>query len=111
MGWELLNTQFKKGVVELCILKLLSEKDMYGFEVIDALANLLFVNENTVYPILRRLTQQGLFSTYTKESNLGAPRKYYHLTEKGRKQLDEYLKEWKFFLKNVNIILEEIMKK
>ena len=47
-----MNTQFKKGVVELCILKLLSEKDMYGFEVIEALANLLFVNENTVYPIL-----------------------------------------------------------
>jgi PadR family transcriptional regulator PadR len=105
MGWNLMNTQFKKGVVELCILKLLSEKDMYGFEVIEALANLLFVNENTVYPILRRLTQQGLFTIYTKETNLGAPRKYYHLTAKGRKQLEEYLKEWNLFIKNVYLIL------
>lgn len=102
---EKLNAQFKKGVVELCILKLLSKKDMYGFEVINALANLLFVNENTIYPILRRLTQQGLFTTYTKETNLGAPRKYYRLTEKGRKQLDSYLQEWNLFFENVNLIL------
>ena len=76
--------------------KTFERKDMYGFEVIDALANLLIVNENTIYPILRRMTQQGLSTTYTKETNLGAPRKYFRLTDKGRRQLENYMKDWHF---------------
>lgn len=43
-----MNTQFKKGIIELCILKIVSQKDMYGFEIIDKLSNLLDVNENTI---------------------------------------------------------------
>jgi PadR family transcriptional regulator PadR len=102
---NILNTQFKKGVVELCILKIISIKDMYGFEVIEVLSNLLDVNENTIYPILRRLTQQGLFSIYEKETKLGAPRKYYRITDQGLVQLETYLKDWNLFVENVNYIL------
>lgn len=100
-----MNTQFKKGILELCILKIISEEDMYGFEVINKLSSILDVNENTIYPILRRLTTQKLFTTYQKESNLGAPRKYYKITNLGNKKLDTYLNEWSDFLKNVNNIL------
>lgn len=96
-----MNPQFKKGVVELCILALINDHDMYGFEVIDRLASEIDVNENTVYPILRRLTQQGLFETYEKQTTLGAPRKYYRITSKGQEKLTYYELEWKSFLSSV----------
>jgi len=101
-----LNTQFKKGILELCILKVIDDKDMYGFEIINHLSNILDVNENTIYPILRRLTKQNLFTTYTKESSLGANRKYYSITELGKVKLKEYLNEWDLFLLNINKILK-----
>ena len=102
-----MNTQFKKGVVEMCILQMIKRKDMYGFEVINELGSILDVNENTIYPILRRLTVQDHFSVYEKESPYGAKRKYYKITEIGKKRLAEYLEEWEKFLKGVNLILEK----
>lgn len=89
-----MDTQFKKGVVELCILKIVSENDMYGYEVISKLSEPLGVNQNTIYPILRRLTNHGHFETYSKETNFGAPRKYYHITVKGKKFLEEKIQSW-----------------
>lgn len=100
-----MNTQLKKGILEMCILYVISEHDMYGFEVIERLAEDIDVNENTIYPILRRLTNQELFKTYEKQTTLGAPRKYYQITEQGKFRLNESLNEWKSFLKGVfNIV-------
>ena len=96
-----MNTQFKKGIVEMCILSIINQHDMYGYEVIEKLATDIDVNENTVYPILRRLTSQGLFDTYMEQTNIGAPRKYYKITELGKEKLEEYEQEWKSFLKGV----------
>lgn len=96
-----MNTQFKKGILEMCILSIIKERDMYGYEVIEKLAADIDVNENTVYPILRRLTSQGLFDTYMEQTNIGAPRKYYKVTDLGKARLDEYDQEWKSFLKGV----------
>lgn len=96
-----MNTQFKKGILEMCILSLVDKRDMYGFEVIEKLSSAIEVNENTVYPILRRLTGQGLFDTYMEQTNIGAPRKYYQITETGKEKLNEYETEWKTFLKGV----------
>jgi len=96
-----MNTQFKKGIVEMCILAVIKHKDMYGFEVIDILSKEIDVNENTVYPILRRLTGQGLFETYEKTTNVGAPRKYYRITSLGLSKYKEYENEWKTFLEGV----------
>lgn len=107
LGGGCLNTQFKKGVLELCILHVINEEDMYGFEVIDKLANVLDVNENTIYPILRRLTKQGHFEIYEKDSPFGARRKYYKITSQGKECLEVYLKEWESFLKSVQIVLYE----
>jgi len=95
------NTQFKKGILEMCILSLIDKRDMYGFEVIEKLASDIDVNENTVYPILRRLTGQGLFETYIEQTNIGAPRKYYQITKFGKEKLEEYESEWKTFLTGV----------
>ena len=101
----MINSQFKKGIIEICILSLINKKDMYGFEVIDKLEG-ISVNENTIYPILRRLTQQGLFSTYQVDTEVGPPRKYYKITQAGKIALQEYEKEWTVFLKEVMAILE-----
>ncbi len=100
-----MNSQFKRGIIEMCVLKIISRKDMYGFELIENISQEIEVNENTIYPILRRLTKQGLFDTYTESMSIGAPRKYYKLTEHGSQKLNEYEDEWKTFLDSVYKIL------
>lgn len=100
-----MNSQFKRGIIEMCVLKIISRKDMYGFELIENISQEIEVNENTIYPILRRLTKQELFDTYTESMSIGAPRKYYTLTELGKTKLAEYEKEWKTFLDSVYRIL------
>ena len=100
-----MNSQFKRGIIEMCVLKIISRKDMYGFELIENISQEIEVNENTIYPILRRLTKQGLFDTYTESMSIGAPRKYYTLTDLGNEKLNEYENEWKTFLDSVYRIL------
>ena len=100
-----MNSQFKKGIIEMCVLKIISRKDMYGFELIENISREIEVNENTIYPILRRLTKQELFDTYTESTSIGAPRKYYTLTDLGKEKLKEYEDEWKTFLDSVYRIL------
>lgn len=98
-------TQFKKGIVELCVLKMISRKDMYGFEVIDTISKEIEVNENTIYPILRRLTTQEYFETYKESMSIGAPRKYYKMTGLGQEKLDQAEMEWNKFVESVQRIL------
>lgn len=100
-----MNTQFKKGIIELCVLKLVSQKDMYGFEVIESISKEIEVNENTIYPILRRLTNQEYFETYKESMSIGAPRKYYKLTNKGKDHLTASEQEWTSFLESVSRVL------
>lgn len=100
-----MNSQFKRGIIEMCVLKIISRKDMYGFELIENISKEIEVNENTIYPILRRLTKQDLFDTYTESMSIGAPRKYYTLTDLGKEKLNEYETEWKSFLDSVHRIL------
>jgi PadR family transcriptional regulator PadR len=100
-----MNTQFKKGILELCVLKIVSRKDMYGFEVIETMSKEIEVNENTIYPILRRLTKQDYFETYKQVVSVGAPRKYYRLTPLGKNKLKESEDEWFSFLQSVTNIL------
>jgi len=104
-GGNWMNSQFKRGIIEMCVLKMISRKDMYGFELIDNISQEIEVNENTIYPILRRLTKQELFDTYTESMSIGAPRKYYTLTNLGKLKLKEYEDEWKTFLDSVYRIL------
>jgi PadR family transcriptional regulator PadR len=100
-----MNSQFKKGVVELCVLKMISFKDMYGFEVIETISKEIDVNENTIYPILRRLTKQEFFETYKETVSVGAPRKYYKITEEGQEELQILEGDWREFVNSVDRIL------
>ena len=100
-----MNTQFRKGVIEMCILALIDRHDMYGYEVVQNIASYTEINEGTVYPILRRLTQEDYFETYLVESSGGPARKYYRMTVKGRGYLWSLKEEWKEFSGMVNDIL------
>ena len=102
-----INVQFKKGVLELCVLVLAARQDTYGYEVVNKISEKFLIAEGTVYPLLRRLTQEGYFSTYLVESQEGPPRKYYRLTDKGRTYMEDLVNEWKDFSEGVNKIIEE----
>jgi PadR family transcriptional regulator, regulatory protein PadR len=102
-----MNVQFKKGVLELCVLVLTSKKDRYGYELVEEISKKFEISEGTIYPLVRRLTKEGLFSTYLMESNEGPPRKYYKITEKGIDLKNDLLQDWQQFTKGVNEMLEE----
>lgn len=101
-----MGTQFKKGILELCILSIVKSRDCYGYELVDEISKKIDVAEGTVYPILRRLTVEKLFETYLKESSEGPPRKYYRITTLGRQTQMELITQWKEFNKNVNSLLK-----
>ncbi len=105
-GVKNLNIQFKKGVLELCVLVLLDRKDQYGYELVQQISNQIEISEGAVYPLLRRLTKEGLATTYLQESSEGPPRKYYKLTEPGEGYLNEILTEWRAFTKGVNKLID-----
>ncbi|MGG4144595.1 PadR family transcriptional regulator [Paenibacillus algorifonticola] len=102
-----MNVQFKKGVLELCVLVLTSEGDRYGYELAVKISSKFEVAVGSVYPLLNRLTLEGYFSTYLKESNEGPPRKYYQLTEAGSQHMRGLIHEWSSFSTAVNEIIEE----
>lgn len=100
------SSQFKKGILELCILTLLTNRDYYGYELVEEISKKVNIAEGTVYPILRRLNQENYFETYLRESSEGPPRKYYRLTKHGHFIQSEMLSQWKDFNKNVNSLLK-----
>ena len=102
-----MDTQFKKGVLELLVLLFASKKDRYGYELVEEISKVVNVNEGTIYPILKRLTNEGYFETYLKESTGGPSRKYYKLTVLGIKRKDILLDGWKKFEKSVNSFVKE----
>lgn len=100
-----MNSQFHKGVIEMCVLALTRHRDYYGYELVETISKRIEISEGTVYPILRRLTQEKFFETYLRESTEGPPRKYYRMTAEGRKETDKLLKAWHQFTSDVNFIL------
>ena len=102
-----MNAQFKKGVLELIVLLSVTKRDMYGYELVSEVSRVVDVNEGTIYPLLKRLTNERYFETYLRESSEGPPRKYYHLTAAGIMHLEETRKEWQEFCQNVNEFLKE----
>jgi len=101
-----MNIQFKKGVLELCTVALLAKKNRYGYELVNEISKSISISEGTIYPLLRRLKNDGYVTTYLEESKEGAPRKYYQLTADGKKMEKELKEEWKTFIGKVNIFLK-----
>lgn len=100
-----MNIQFKKGVLELCVLSMLEQKDCYGYELVEEISKNIDMSDGTIYPLLRRLKNEGYFTTYLQESQEGPPRKYYKITDEGRRIKGELVSEWTEFVKGVNNII------
>ncbi len=94
-------------MLELLVLSIVLDKDRYGYELVEEVSQTVDVNEGTIYPILKRLTNEGLFETYLEESKEGPIRKYYHITAKGIQRQKEIVTEWIEFSKNVSKFLKE----
>ena len=92
-----MNIQFKKGVLDMCVLAMLRNGDSYGYDIADTLSSKILLADGTVYPILRKLAADGFVTTYLQESQNGPPRKYYHLTDRGAEVLNEYIEDWNNF--------------
>lgn len=102
-----MNTQYKKGVLELCVLAMLKCQDRYGYEIAENLAKHIDIADGTVYPILRKLKSDGLVTTYLSEESGGPPRKYYSLTELGRSTYEADRSDYLEFAKTVEMLLKE----
>lgn len=102
-----MNTQFKKGVLELCALTLLLGGDRYGYELSSMLGEKMSISEGSVYPMLKRLQNDGYFESYLKESPSGPARKYYRITIKGRDRQQILQNQWCEFANQVNAFFEE----
>jgi PadR family transcriptional regulator PadR len=103
---ESISVQLKKGVLELCVLALLSRGDGYAYDIASRLAEGIDMGEGTIYPLMRRLQDDGLVATYLSESPSGPPRKYYRLTDAGRRSFEAQKVEWTAFARAVDAILE-----
>ena len=104
------DRELLKGSISLLILKLLSERDMYGYEIIQETArrsnDLFQFKEGTLYPALHLLHKRGYLRSEWREGQNGRQRKYYGLTAKGKKVALESRRNWTFFTNAVNAILE-----
>jgi PadR family transcriptional regulator PadR len=105
-----MNIQLKKGVLELCVLSMLTKKDCYGYELVNEISKNIMIAEGTIYPLLKRLKDEGYLTTYLQESQEGPPRKYYRLTHLGMDTRKDLVKEWVVLVEGVsNIVGKELI--
>ena len=101
-----MDTQIKKGLLDLCVLSFLIDEDMYGYEIVQSISKSIEVSEGTIYPILRRLSKEGYFETYIVESNEGPARKYYRITALGIEFYKKQLNSWEKLKNGMDSILK-----
>jgi PadR family transcriptional regulator PadR len=101
--------QMRKGVLELCILSIVSGQDAYASDIIERLKeSKLIVVEGTLYPLLTRLKNEGLLSYRWEESPQGPPRKYYRITELGSSILTRMIKNWRELIGSVDELIKTV---
>lgn len=105
MNVENSKAQMRKGILEYCILLIVSRKDAYASDIISQLKDSkLIVVEGTLYPLLTRQKNAGLLAYRWEESTQGPPRKYYTITEIGKKHLQELDKSWDELVNSIESI-------
>lgn len=102
-----MNIQFKKGVIELCLLSLLSKKDYLGYELVRELCDNFKLLEGSIYPLLRRLINEGYLDTFMTEPEDGSPKKYYRITSKGIEARKTLLDQWNNLTTRINNLIKE----
>lgn len=93
-----MDIKLKKGLLEYCVLKVLTNSDSYGYQIIKDISSCVEISESTLYPILKRLEASQCLETYSLEHN-GRLRKYYRITNKGENHIKEFLVDWEEVMK------------
>lgn len=101
-----MDTQLKKGLLDVCVLSVLRKEASYGYKIIADIAPMIEISESTLYPILKRLEAAGMVTTSSREFN-GRLRRYYAITRKGEARLDEFLQDMQEFARICQIIRSE----
>ena len=103
---EALLAQLRRGTLQFCVLALLRDEPRYAFDLVRALGEVegMVTSEGTIYPLLSRLRRDGLVRTTWQESPSGPPRRYYELTDAGRRSLDRFVTEWRSFRDAVDLL-------
>lgn len=100
-------TELRRGVLEYCVLAVVRREESYAFDIVRELgrAGELLTSEGTIYPLLARLRRDRLVATRWRESGSGPPRRYYRITDEGRRALEGFAHDWGRFREAVNAIL------
>ena len=103
-------TEMLKGVLEGCVIEIISRKETYGYEITRQLNALGFTDvvDGTVYTILVRLEKNGLVEVTKKPSDLGPPRKFFALNDAGREELRKFWERWEFVSSRIHELKEKI---
>ena len=106
----IIDRELKRGTLEMILLRLISERQMYGYELAASLekkgGSLFRIKEGTLYPILYRLEKAGYIESRWETLERGVPRKYYQLTKTGAKYLQARTAEWKEFIAAIGRLME-----
>jgi PadR family transcriptional regulator PadR len=106
-----MERELKRGTLEMVLLRLLGDREMYGYELVTAFeerGNGNFeVKDGTLYPVLYRLEKAGYVEPHWVTQERGVPRKYYRITAAGRQQVDTLVTEWRTFVDAVDSLLNE----
>lgn len=106
MNLENTQVQMRKGILEFCVLQIISRGEVYASDLMDELTNArMIVVEGTLYPLLTRLKNAGLVEYKWVESAAGPPRKYYKLTDKGMKFLAGLTQTWEDLIRSTELII------
>ena len=105
-----MDRELKRGTLDLVLLRLLSEREMYGYELVAAVeertAGAIEVAGGTMYPVLYRLEQAGFVEPRWQTPERGAARKYYSLTASGTSELERLVAEWRAFTRALELVLD-----
>lgn len=101
-----MDTQLKRGLLEVCVLTAIKKEDSYGYKIIKDISSYVEISESTLYPILKRLESSGYLTVYMIEHN-SRLRKYYRITSDGIDRINAFLEEWKDVMRAYEFIKGE----
>lgn len=104
----MINTQLKKGLLDVCVLSAVSRGESYGYKILKQLSEYIEISESTLYPILRRLETGRCLTSYSVEHE-GRLRKMYSITATGKRQIREFIADWQE-VENIYRYIEEGMR-
>lgn len=102
-----MDIQLKRGLLDVCVLAAIEDRDSYGYQIIKDLKPFVDISESTLYPILRRLEGTELLTVYSSEHN-GRLRKYYRITAAGSQRIADFKEEWKEMVSIYRFITKEV---